>query len=261
MARTAGCSGRCGTSCGEGVSTPPLFLLDPLPAGDTLDLLGDEGRHAARVKRLGVGEQLLVGDGRGAVASCVVAAVLADGLRLTVTDRHIADAPQPRLVVVQALPKGDRAELAVEVLTELGADEIVPWAAARSIVQWHGPRGERAREKWQRTAAGAAKQSRRAWVPDVAPLASTREVAARIGAFAGVVLHEAATVALTAAALPTAGDLLVVVGPEGGVSEDELAEFAAAGAHSVRLGTPVLRTSTAGAAALALLSVRLGRWS
>jgi 16S rRNA (uracil1498-N3)-methyltransferase len=243
------------------MSTAPLFLLDPLPTGEVLELRGDEGRHAARVKRLGAGEPVLVGDGRGTVASCVVAAVLPDGLRLTVTARNNEDAPSPRLVVVQALPKGDRAELAVEVLTELGVDEIVPWSASRSIVQWQGTRGDKAREKWQRTAAEAAKQSRRAWVPTVTPLASTAQVAARLAGAAGVVLHEAAITPLASAELPSAGDVLVVVGPEGGISEDELATFARAGATAVQLGAPVLRTSTAGAAALAVLSARLGRWS
>lgn len=239
--------------------TPPLFLLDPLPVGDTLVLVGDEGRHAARVKRLGVGEPLLVGDGRGTVASCAVAEVLPDGLRCSVLERRVEAVPRPRLVVVQALPKGERAELAVEVLTELGVDEIVPWAAARSVVQWHGPRGEKAREKWQRTAAEAAKQSRRAWVPTVAPLASTADVAHRGAAL--LVLHEAAAVPLAGLPLPDADELAIVVGPEGGVSDDELRAFEAAGATAVRLGEPVLRTSTAGAAALAVLSARLGRWA
>jgi 16S rRNA (uracil1498-N3)-methyltransferase len=165
------------------------------------------------------------------------------------------------LVVVQALPKGERAEAAVEMMTELGVDEIVPWAAARSVVHWEGARGERAREKWQRTAREAAKQSRRAWIPLVAPLASTAEVAQRLGSATAIVLHEAAAEGLGAVRLPERGDVLVVVGPEGGVAEPELAAFDAAGAVAARLGEPVLRSSTAGAAALAALSVRLGRWT
>lgn len=237
--------------------TPPLFLVDTLPPGAEFDLTGDEGRHAARVRRLGVGEVVVVGDGRGNLVDCAVIAIPADGLRLQVRRRRFVPAPEPRLVVVQALPKGDRAELAVETMTELGVDEIVPWAAARSITQWQGPRGERALERWRRTAAEAAKQSRRAWLPEVAALASTDAVAGR----ATLVLHEAATVPLAAVDLPTAGDVVVVVGPEGGVSAAELECFAAAGATAVRLGDPVLRTSTAGPAALVALSVRLGRWS
>jgi 16S rRNA (uracil1498-N3)-methyltransferase len=166
--------------------------------------------------------------------------------------------PDPRLVVVQALPKGERAELAVELLTELGADEIVPWAAARSVVQWTGERAAKALTRWRRVAAEAAKQSRRPWVPVVAELANTSEVAAR--ARGALVLHEGAALALTGAVLPVGCDIILVVGPEGGITADELAAFTAAGAVPVRLGEPVLRTSTAGAAALAVLSVRIGRW-
>jgi len=121
--------------------TPPLFLVDELPLGDVVVLDGAEGRHAARAKRIGVGETVLVGDGRGTVAECVVDAVESDALTLRVTARRTVPEPEPRIVVVQALPKGDRAELAVELLTEVGVDEIVPWAAARSIVQWTGERG------------------------------------------------------------------------------------------------------------------------
>jgi 16S rRNA (uracil1498-N3)-methyltransferase len=238
--------------------TPPLFLVDELPDGDSVELSGAEGHHAARVKRLAVGEHVLVGNGRGTLLRCTVAGVGTAGLQLRVDKKTLVPQPDPRLVVVQALPKGDRSELAVEVLTELGADEIVPWAASRSVAQWHGDRGERALEKWRRTAREAAKQSRRAWVPAVAPLASTAEVAKRLQRGTGVVLHESATAALAALELPAAGEIVVVVGPEGGISDAELAAF---GIEPVRLGDPVLRTSTAGAAALAVLSARLGRWA
>jgi 16S rRNA (uracil1498-N3)-methyltransferase len=241
--------------------TPPLFLVDVVSDVPELHLRGDEGRHAARVKRLGIGEDVLVSDGMGTLLECVVAAVVDDGLRLTVRARRTVPPPDPRIVAFQALPKGDRAELAVEVLTELGVDEIVPWAASRSIAQWHGSRGDRAVEKWRRTAREAAKQSRRARVPIVSSLASTSEVTARLTAATGLVLHESADQPLTGIPLPAAGEICVVIGPEGGISADELDAFAAAGATAVRLGRPVLRTSTAGAAALAALSLRLARWS
>ena len=240
--------------------TPPLFLLEALPPGDVIVLDGAEGRHA-RVKRIAVGEAVLIGDGRGTVASCVVDAVAADALTLRVADRRTVPEPDPRIVVVQALPKGERAELAVELLTEVGVDEIVPWAASRSIVQWTGERGVRALAKWRRTAAEAAKQSRRAWTPrvtDPAELADLANLAARADTM--LVLHETATQPLSAVPLPDAGDVVLVVGPEGGVSDEELAALTAAGACAVRLGDPVLRTSTAGAVAVAAVSVRLRRW-
>jgi 16S rRNA (uracil1498-N3)-methyltransferase len=242
--------------------SPPLFLIEDVPDASTLSLLGEEGRHAARVQRLEPGEMVLVSDGRGTVASCRVAAVRPDGLELAVEARRVVPEPVPRLVVVQALPKGDRGELAVEMLTELGVDEIVPWAAARSIAQWHGPRGDRALEKWRRTAREASKQSRRARLPEVAALASTEEVATRLRGAVGLVLHEEAAVPLAdvEVAAGSGAEVVVIVGPEGGIAPDELERFAAAGATAIRLGTNVLRTSTAGPAALAALSLRLGRW-
>lgn len=240
--------------------TPPLFLVDELPPGDELRLTGDEGRHAATVKRLTAGEAVLVSDGRGGLLECSVAAALPDGLRLDVRARRMVPQPRPRVVAVQALPKGERAELAVEVLTELGVDEIVPWAAARSITRWHGPRGEKALDKWRRTAREAAKQSRRAWVPQVSPLAFTADVVPRLRGVRAFALHEDATTPLASVAVDAADEVIVIIGPEGGLEPGELADFEDAGACPVRLGAPVLRTSTAGAAALAVLSARLGRW-
>ncbi|MCM0674701.1 16S rRNA (uracil(1498)-N(3))-methyltransferase [Micromonospora phytophila] len=241
----------------------PLFLVESLPTGDSLTLDGPEGHHAATVQRLRVGEELLLADGRGGTAAAVVTAVGRGTLDLAVTSRGYVDAPVPRLVVVQGIAKGDRGELAVQSMTEVGVDEIVPWAAARSVTQWRGDRGARAREKWVATAREAAKQARRAWLPVVAgaPDESTTRVARRIaGAAAAFVLHEEAQERLSAAELPGAGEIVLVVGPEGGIAESELDAFAEAGAQPVRLGPSVLRTSTAGVAALSLLSARLHRW-
>ena len=244
------------------MSTPPVFLVESLPAGGDVVLDGAEGRHAAAVRRLRPGEQVRLSDGAGAVADGTVVAAGRDQLVINVRDRVVVEAPRPRLVVVQALPKGDRGELAVELMTELGVDEIVPWAASRSIVQWRGDRADRALARWRSTAREAAKQSRQAWLPVVAVPADTAQVAKRLAAAdAGLVLHESATVALTSVKLPADGELVTVVGPEGGLTDAELATFEQAGAVAVRLGPAVLRTSTAGAAALAALSVLAGRWA
>ena len=243
--------------------TPPLFLVDVLPPADIAVLSGPEGRHAVRVRRIGAGERVDLGDGRGSILRCEVTAVGAEELRLTVLARKTVLRPDPELVVVQALAKGERAELAVELLTELGVDEIVPWAADRSIVRWQGERGVRALERWRLTAREAAKQSRRPWVPQITDqVTSAAAVAALVAASAAAyVLHEAADEPLTAEALPATGRILLVVGPEGGVTDAEVATLTAAGAVPVRLGSEVLRTSTAGAAAVAALATRLGRWS
>jgi 16S rRNA (uracil1498-N3)-methyltransferase len=237
------------------------YLVADLPAGDSLVLDGPEGRHAATVKRARVGEQLLISDGRGSVVTGTVTAVDRDRVELSVDSRQIVVAPDPRLVVVQALPKGDRADLAIELLTELGVDEIVPWAAAHSVARWDSGKADRGVERWERTAREATKQSRRAWLPVVAGLASTAEVAARLSAATtALVLHEDASSGLGSVSLPAAGEVVLVVGPEGGISPDEISAFVAAGAAPVHLGVEVLRTSTAGGAALAALNLRLSRW-
>ena len=245
------------------VVSAALFLVEALPTADRYTLDGPEGHHASTVQRLRVGESLQLADGRGGTATAEVTAVGRGRLEVAITGRRHAPAPDPRLVVVQGIAKGDRGELAVQAMTEVGVDEIVPWAAVRSVVQWRGERGTRARDKWSATAREAAKQARRAWLPTVAgdPDCSTRQVADRMSAAsAAFVLHEEATDRLVTADLPARGEIVLVVGPEGGIAPAEADAFAAAGARPVRLGDSVLRTSTAGVAALAVLSARLQRW-
>ena len=223
---------------------------------------GPEGRHAATVTRLGVGEEVVLVDGRGRRGHGAVATVSGkDHLEVDVTAVTDEPAPSPWLVVVQALPKGDRGEVAVETLTEVGVDEIVPWAAARCVTRWRDVRGEKALARWRTTAQAAAKQSRRARFPVVAELAGTRDVAHRLRRAAlGVLLHEEAEQPLAVAEPPAVGEVVVVVGPEGGLSAEELAVLTGAGATAYRLGPTVLRTSTAGTAAAAALLSRTLRW-
>lgn len=222
---------------------------------------GAEGRHAATVRRVRVGERVDLVDGAGLRAAAVVTAVGRDRLELHVEQRTHEPAPEPRIVVVQALVKGDRTELAAELLTEAGVDEIVPWAAERCIVRWDAAKAAKGEQRLQSTADEAAKQARRARWPVVGPLAGTREVEERVrGAAASYVLHESATATLAGSNLPSAGDVVLIVGPEGGISDGELAAFAAAGAVPARLGPEVLRASTAGVVAVAALAARLGRW-
>jgi len=322
-----------------------LFLVEALPDGGSFRLDGPEGHHAATVQRLRVGEELILADGRGGTATAEVTSVARGSIDVAIIGRSFASAADPRLVVVQGIAKGDRGELAVQAMTEVGVDEIVPWAASRSVAQWRGDRGDKARDKWAATAREAAKQARRAWLPVVAgdPDCSTKQVAERLSAAtAAFVLHEEASERLTTALLPFAlstdrnqaevippsaqsgviplgaqsgviplgaqseviplgaqskvippgaqsevippgaqskavsrgarsgviprgvqskgRQIVLVVGPEGGISDAELDAFVAAGATAVRLGESVLRTSTAGVAALAVLSARLGRW-
>ncbi len=247
--------------------TAPVFLSDgaDLTAaieGTLIVLTGAEGRHAATVRRIRPGERVDVADGAGVIAECVGTEAGAGRVELRVQARREVPAPEPRIVVVQALPKGDRAELATETMTEVGVDVIVPWAAERCVARWPaGDRAAKALARWRSAAREAAKQARRSRIPEVTGLASTADVAARIAAAAAaVVLEPGAEAALSRLDLPGHGDVVLVVGPEGGVSPGELAAFIAAGANPARLGESVLRTSTAGAAAAAVLMSRTGRW-
>jgi 16S rRNA (uracil1498-N3)-methyltransferase len=230
-------------------------------AGSVVELAGDEGRHAVVVRRVRTGEQVLLTDGAGTSAVCTVTATSRSSLEAVV--EHVQRHPResPRLVVVQALPKADRGELAVEVLTEVGVDVVVPWAASRCVAVWRGDRAAKSLARWRSTAREAAKQSRRSWFPEVTEPASTAEVAGLLGnAALSVVLHEAGTRPVAELEVPSDGDVVVVVGPEGGISDEELAAFAEVGAAPLRLGASVLRTSTAGVAAAAAILSRTPRW-
>ncbi|QDH10866.1 16S rRNA (uracil(1498)-N(3))-methyltransferase [Nocardioides dongxiaopingii] len=238
-------------------------LGNPAPAaGDRVEVEGDEAHHAVAVRRTRVGERLVLTDGAGTSVTGTVAETGKRRLAVVVDAVDVVPEPSPAITVVQALPKGDRGELAVEVLTEVGVAEVVPWAASRSVAVWKGERAEKSLARWRATAREAAKQARRSWHPVVTPLASTADVVRLVaGADLAVVLHEASTSPLAAIAVPASGRVVVVVGPEGGLSDDEVAALVAAGAHGVRLGAEVLRTSTAGVVAVGALLARTPRWS
>jgi 16S rRNA (uracil1498-N3)-methyltransferase len=241
---------------------PPLFLVAPgdQPA-DIVTLSGPEGHHAAAVRRLRPAERADVTDGAGTLAECVVVSVSKDSVMLQVRSVHTVPPPEPKITVVQALPKGDRAELAVELMTEVGVDSVIAWAAERSITRWQGDRGERSLARWRATAREAAKQSRRAWIPEVTGPATLSDIVKLAAAAAAAIVLEAdATAALSGVSPPDAGEIVLIVGPEGGISSKERAALADAGAVEARLGPTVLRTSTAGAAAAAILLSRTARW-
>ncbi|HVW40552.1 MAG TPA: 16S rRNA (uracil(1498)-N(3))-methyltransferase [Amycolatopsis sp.] len=247
-------------------ATTPVFLVEELPAGSHAVLDGDEARHAATVKRMRPGERLTLSDGAGGAADCVVEVVRPGRdatLELTVRRRWADPAPRLRVVVVQGLVKGDRGELAVELATEAGADGVLPWRAERSVARWEdGPRAAKALARWQATARTAAKQARRTWVPHVRePVDLAGLTAAVTQAAATLVLEGTATRRLTEVPLPAEGELLLVVGPEGGITDGELDALTAAGAVPVRLGPAVLRTSTAAAVALGALGALTDRWT
>ncbi|KQO00893.1 MULTISPECIES: 16S rRNA (uracil(1498)-N(3))-methyltransferase [unclassified Arthrobacter] len=254
--------------------TRPLFFApgtevrSACPGGPFV-LGGDEGRHAATVRRLGQGERIDVSDSTGYRLTGVIVAVGAGTVELTVETAGQDPAPLHRLVLVQALAKAGRDEQAVEAATELGVDAVVPWHAERSIVRWRGEKAEKGRQKWLSLVNAASKQSRRSFVPDVLPVMDTAGLIAWAAAVDHViVLHEDAHASLSdhLDVLRSTGGLdgpsttAVVVGPEGGIGDAELGKLRSAGAESARLGPHVLRSSSAGPAALVLLNHLLGRW-
>ena len=252
-----------------------LYLSDELGApavGAESSVTGPDARHAVTVTRLAVGEGVRVGDGAGTVASGVVTFVAPAEFRFRVEAIELIDRPSPAIWLAQALAKGDRDELAIQAATELGVDGIIPWAASRSVSRWDGAKVAKGQQRWEAVVREATKQSARAWIPDVAPLVSTKQLAALAATADVVVLDPLAGDSLTSLRLAhgpellangpelVTRDILLVVGPEGGIAPAELDLLYGAGATGAKLGTGILRTSTAGPAAIAVLSAKLGRW-
>ena len=227
--------------------------------GARVQLVGAEARHAVTVSRLAVGERAVIGNGAGLVVEGVITLADHTALEIEVDTVDLAPVPAPAIFLVQALAKGDRDELAVQAATELGADGVVPWSAQRSISRWEGAKIAKGHARWEAIVREATKQSVRPFLPDVAPLVTTKQLAALAGQSQMIVLDPTGDRPLTA--VDTDGrDVVVVVGPEGGIAPSELDSLRASGAVVVRLGSTVLRTSTAGPAAIAVLNAKLGRW-
>lgn len=239
----------------------PAEVVASAEVGGSVLLDGDEGRHAATVVRVRPGERFYVADGAGRRLLVEADDVQKAAVRARVLEVTEEPAAEPRFVLVQALAKGDRDEQAIEAATELGVDEVVPWQAERSVVVWRGERARKSLAKWRAVVTRATKQSRRSRMPltsDPVDLAALVRRVAQNGLT--LVLHEDATEPLAQVRLPESGDVLLVVGPEGGISDRELAALTDAGARPVRLGSTILRASSAGPAALAVLS-GASRWA
>ena len=259
-------------------TTPPGFLIldDSLATsgeGDALVLDGDEGRHAAKVARIGVGEQLLLTDAPGRQVLAEVTGALKEALEVRLlADPSPAVQRLPRLTLVQALATGCRDEQAVESATELGVDAVVAWSARRSVSVWRGEKQRKGRARWESTVRAAVKQCRRPGIPAVGEPVTTAQLAAALSERSAqdvlvLVLHEQESVGLMSLSAQLAAasedgleEIIVIVGPEGGIAPEELEQLRSAGARSVLLGPEVLRSSTAGPAAIAVLSALVGRW-
>ncbi|ANI40782.1 16S rRNA (uracil(1498)-N(3))-methyltransferase [Mycolicibacterium vaccae] len=243
-----------------------LFYVDAVPGAGALAVVdGEEGHHAATVCRTRPGEELDLADGAGTIAHCVVEDVAKGRLSARVLDRRVVAPPSPSVTVVQALPKSDRSELAIELATEAGADAFVVWQASRCVARWDGAaKVDKGLRRWRAVARSAARQSRRPYIPTVDGPVTTRDlIASTRSAPAGtvLVLHESAIRPFAEMVVPQAESLTLIVGPEGGVADEELAGLVDAGAVAVRLGPTVLRTSTAAAVALGALGALTSRWA
>lgn len=238
----------------------PVFLHDG-PFDARVELAGPEARHAVTVRRVRPGERLLLVDGRGAWAEVEVTATPAkDRLTADVVKRGVEPEPVPRVTVVQALPKADRSELAVDLATQAGADAIIPWQAERSIAKWTGPKIAKGVARWEAAALAAAKQSRRTRVPEIAEPVDTARLAELIAGRTALILHEDSATPLRDVGLDGVTELFIIVGPEGGIGEGEVGRLTAAGARPVKLGPQVLRTASAAMVALSALGVLTSRW-
>lgn len=245
--------------------TAPVYLDDSLadaPAGSALLLDGEEGRHAATVRRARVGEQIDIVNGRGLRAHCEITEVTKSTVRVLVRESVTDPAPLPHITLVQALAKGGRDEQAVETATEFGVAGVIPWASDRSIASWRGKEGK-GRARWVATARAATKQARRSYLPQVADVMTTPELVRWVSQFCTeggrvFVCHEEATTRMVTLLHETGLDAnarcCVVVGPEGGITETELARLTEAGGTAVLLGDHVLRSASAGPYAIATLS-------
>ncbi len=243
-----------------------LFYVDSLPSiGELAVVDGDEGFHAANVRRIRSGEKLDLSDGAGTIARCVIEDVGKGTLTARVLDRATIATPTPKISVVQALPKSDRSELAIELATEAGADSFVAWQSSRCVARWDGQaRVDKGLRRWRAVVRSAARQSRRAHIPDVSGVVSTKELVERVRDIEStpvLVLHESASQPITDVSVAEADSLLLLIGPEGGIDDDEIEALSGAGASVVRLGPTVLRTSTAAAVALGALGVLTNRWA
>ncbi|WP_247040445.1 16S rRNA (uracil(1498)-N(3))-methyltransferase [Arthrobacter rhizosphaerae] len=264
------------------MSNPVFFTLagtlDGQQPGSQFVLEGPEARHAVTVKRLAVGEPVDIADGSGKRMTGIVTSAAPSALTVECRALEVEDRPGIRLVLVQALAKGDRDELAAETATELGIDAVIPWQSERSIVRWKGERAAKAHAKWQSVVTAAAKQARRAWIPEVRDAVDTAALQRTVSAAdLAIILHEDAVRPLRqvleswhnsnpdlelrdGADGAGAREVLLIVGPEGGISPREVTKLCDAGAVTALLGNHVLRSSTAGPAATVLASDVLGRW-
>jgi 16S rRNA (uracil1498-N3)-methyltransferase len=235
-----------------------LFFVDDLPTtvGATYEFDSEDAFHAIKVLRIAAGEIFNLSDGAGAWARVSVNNVNKKSMTVTVLESGFEEALSEQFTIVQAIPKGDRIKESIEMSTEGGVDRIVMWKAARSI-----GRADEKIEKLQSTAREASKQSRRFRIPQVSGVATTDHVVDEIAkSDLAFVFHESVTSSISHAVTKGAKKVLIIIGPEGGLTDEEVSTFAAAGAKVVLMGRPILRSAHAGLAAMASVNTALSVW-
>jgi 16S rRNA (uracil1498-N3)-methyltransferase len=243
----------------------PLFRTEfatPPAAGLAVTLGGSEGKHAVNVRRMRVGEGIQLSNGKGLRVRGQVSALGNSSLTVSVESVEQEAQPLVGLTIIQALAKGDRDELSIQAATELGCWAVVPWQAERSISKWEGAKISKSVDRWQTIVSEAAKQSLRVFEPQVAQPLGSKQLVASVKEYDLVlVLDPTADKGLGSLALDLSHkSVAIVVGPEGGISDHELEALEDSGAVRVHLGAPILRTSTAGVAAIAVIQAKLGLW-
>jgi len=237
-----------------------LFFVPEIADREEFQVTGDEAHHAIKVMRLQIGEELLLADGTGAWVRASIDSTTKDGFRAIVLERGVERRRfvERELIVVQCLMKSNRINEALELLTVAGADRIIPWESERSIAKWQ----DDMKQKWLSTTIAAAKQARRFTLPVIETPILFAEIGARFGAHANLlILHEEAHERFSIVAQDLRpGPVVLVVGPEGGLSPNEVRALETAGGTAVRLGSYILRSAHAGFAALSAISTLHGSW-
>ena len=235
-----------------------LFFSDQISTGQRQVLENDEAHHAIKVLRLNTGEVIKISDGVGNWVSGPIVEIAKKELFISITERGEIQAAKPELVLVQAITKSDRNKEMLELAVEAGVDRIIPWQSERSISKWQSD----SEQKWQVGIKQSCKQARQVKLPQLMQVMSTTEVIKSIseGGF-GIVFHEEASTKFSDLTIPNSqSSVYLVIGPEGGISEQELLSFQNIGSKVVRLGDTVLRSAHAGFAALSAVQTKLGRW-
>jgi 16S rRNA (uracil1498-N3)-methyltransferase len=235
-----------------------LFFVDDLPTtvGQIYSFDNEDALHAIRVLRTGPGEVFWLSDGKGSFSTVKAIEVAKKSMQCEVLESEFQEPLDIEYTVIQALPKGDRLKACAQLLTEAGADRLVFWSSARSI-----GKADKTLDKLDVTVREASKQARRFRIPEIVGPLTTAQVIDEIARTdIAFLFHESATSKLSAIAAPAVKKALIIIGPEGGITDEELEAFTSSGAKIALMGRPIFRSAHAGIAGLAAVQTLLKSW-